>query len=286
MKQAIVLGIIGLVVVLVFLFPHSLVSPGELVEAHQREATECADCHRPFRGVPNAKCTACHAVAEIGKDSLQSDAPLFHAMLADQACTSCHTEHQGPHADIALGGFQHQLLSVDVVSDCGSCHARPTDRLHAQVPNTCKACHGTEAWKPVRSFDHTLLGADKLNACNTCHSAPADAFHALSQSNCATCHTTNRWVPSTFDHSPYFRLEGEHQATCATCHASNDYSSFTCYGCHEHNERDIVAEHREEGIVNITDCAACHRSGDEHDIRGKGDTGTPTGRKEEQHEDD
>ncbi|MFM7402028.1 MAG: hypothetical protein ACKO4W_14110 [Bacteroidota bacterium] len=36
------------------------------------------------------------------------------------------------------------------------------------------------------------------------------------------------------------------------------------YGCHEHNRANTLAEHREEGISNINDCARCHKSPDEH----------------------
>ena len=35
----------------------------------------------------------------------------------------------------------------------------------------------------------------------------------------------------------------------------------------------MISEHSEEGIYNISDCASCHRSGDEHDIRGRGENG-------------
>jgi hypothetical protein len=35
---------------------------------------------------------------------------------------------------------------------------------------------------------------------------------------------------------------------------------YTCYGCHEHQQARIIAQHRNEGIANIEKCARCHRS--------------------------
>ena len=48
----------------------------------------------------------------------------------------------------------------------------------------------------------------------------------------------------------------------------NDYSRYTCYGCHEHTPANIRREHIEEGIRKFDDCFACHRNADEHDMRG------------------
>jgi hypothetical protein len=94
-----------------------------------------------------------------------------------------------------------------------------------------------------------------------------DAFHQSINDNCDKCHGTNAWSPSTFDHSSYFVLDKHHDVKCVTCHAGNDFTAYSCFGCHEHSESKMVREHSEEGIFNITDCASCHRSGDEHDIR-------------------
>ena len=37
---------------------------------------------------------------------------------------------------------------------------------------------------------------------------------------------------------------------------------------HEHSPARVAREHEEEGIGNLDDCARCHRSANEHDIRG------------------
>ena len=65
---------------------------------------------------------------------------------------------------------------------------------------------------------------------------------------------------------------------CATCHIRNDYSAYTCYGCHEHSAEKIRREHVKEGIRDYRNCVECHRNADEHDIR------MPGGRSENRRE--
>jgi hypothetical protein len=48
----------------------------------------------------------------------------------------------------------------------------------------------------------------------------------------------------------------------------NDYSAYTCYGCHEHSQEKIRRKHIKEGIRDYANCVECHRNADEHDIRG------------------
>lgn len=52
-------------------------------------------------------------------------------------------------------------------------------------------------------------------------------------------------------HSRYFSLDPPHDAACATCHLGGNHRTYTCYGCHERQPGQIVAEHREEGIRDI-----------------------------------
>lgn len=46
---------------------------------------------------------------------------------------------------------------------------------------------------------------------------------------------------------------------CVTCHKGGVYSTYTCYGCHEHTPAKIRAEHEEEGIRDFENCVECHR---------------------------
>ncbi|MEN8108595.1 MAG: hypothetical protein ABFS22_11385, partial [Pseudomonadota bacterium] len=94
---------------------------------------------------------------------------------------------------------------------------------------------------------------------------PCDNLHQDIKGNCGQCHTEESWVPATFDHDEYFRFDREHTTKCRTCHINNDYSNYTCYGCHEHSRSNIREEHVEEGIHDYENCEECHRSGDEDD---------------------
>ncbi len=317
MKNILILGIVAGIVFLMVRFPHTMLSPGELVQGHQEFNNNCFACHTPFGGIENDKCIACHKLSEIGKEANNGnnmvagkEKVLFHENLSNQSCMACHTDHEGENPATKLDGFKHNLLSETVINNCVSCHQKPSDDLHKQLNTTCKSCHNTEGWKsgvkfdhdmlmvPDKNdcvschqkptdnlhkqlssacsschntegwksdvkFDHNLLTVSDRNNCIACHQKPKDNLHQSLKNNCNSCHSTDKWVPANFDHDRYFALDGDHNASCNTCHKNNNYDTYTCYGCHEHTVNNILSEHREEGISNITNCVACHRSGDE-----------------------
>jgi hypothetical protein len=274
MKKAIVFGIMIVCIGLMYWFPHSTISPGELVEGHQNLNSDCFACHTAFKGISNEKCISCHKLSDIGKDTTAISGEsgidkkiLFHKNLSGQNCTSCHTDHKGIHPLTSLSSFKHDMLSQAVISNCNNCHNKPTDNLHRLLSSNCNDCHTTSAWKLEAKFDHSLIVATEKNNCVSCHKSPDDSFHASLKDNCDKCHTTEKWKPSTFDHSNYFVLDKDHNVECNTCHTNNNFKIYTCYGCHEHSESKIIEEHREEGISNITNCVSCHKSSDEDDIR-------------------
>ncbi|MBU2647775.1 hypothetical protein KKI24_23910 [bacterium] len=92
-------------------------------------------------------------------------------------------------------------------------------------------------------------------------------MHQKSGQDCTQCHKTTNWASAEIDHSTYFRFDRDHRTACTACHPNSDYKAYTCYGCHEHSPRKIEKEHTKEGIRDYANCAECHRSGDEHDIR-------------------
>ncbi len=273
MKKIITIGTAGIFVLLMYFYPHEMISPGDLVEGHDDLNAKCFSCHEPFKGIASNKCIVCHALADIGKDKMQrmdsaatTDKSTFHLALANEKCTTCHTDHKGLKPDVPLSTFTHEILPEAERVKCNSCHALPADKIHQHLPPDCKACHSTDGWKLAVSFNHDMIqGMDKTN-CVSCHEAPSDEFHQQTTESCSACHTTSAWVPSTFDHEKYFRLDRNHPDKCKSCHLSNNYAAYTCYGCHEHTEANMLQEHREEGIYNITDCARCHKSGNEDDV--------------------
>lgn len=274
MKKAIILAIIIGCISLCYFYPHAMLNPGELVKGHQSLNNKCQSCHTTFSGISNDKCISCHALSAIGIDSMvgfdtagKKVQTLFHQHLAAQSCSSCHTDHKGMQPVSPTSFFKHDILSDNILATCASCHVKPVDNLHKQLSANCSSCHSTDGWKLAGTFNHDMiLGVEKTN-CISCHQPPADTYHKALTTSCGTCHSTGKWVPSTFDHSTYFVLDRNHTTTCNTCHTNNNFVMYTCYGCHEHSANNTIAEHNEEGIYNITNCASCHKSGNEDDIR-------------------
>ena len=219
--------------VLVFVYPHLTVSPGKLIPGHRQLDTDCFACHAAFTGASSELCIACHKPADIGR-------------LTTKGLPVTKTLTSTPF---------HQRLQAD---NCVACHSD-----HA----------GVKRYRTEGRFDHALLRKETRDLCHDCHKSPADALHREITGNCGQCHRQDKWVPATFDHNKYFVLDRDHTTRCVTCHVRNDYSRYTCYGCHEHTQENIRREHIKEGIRDYDNCVECHRSADEHDIRGRGGEG-------------
>ena len=214
-------------VVLVFVYPNLMVSPGKLIPGHKQLEKDCFACHASFGGAAAERCVFCHKPGEIGRltsTGLPISKPRtttpFHQKLNSQDCVACHSDHAGVMRFRVQGRFNHALLQKETRDQCQDCHKSPSDTLHKQISG-----------------------------------------------NCGLCHTQEKWTPATFDHKKYFVLDHDHDTTCATCHVRNDYSRYTCYGCHEHTPDDIRREHIKEGIRNFDDCVKCHVSADENENR-------------------
>ena len=275
MKRIIVLAVIAICAWMVYEFPREMLNPGELVKGHEKIKDKCLECHKPFWGISSEKCIGCHALSGIGKDTVNGNdtaanknKTAFHAKFSKQECTACHTDHKGLKPSVPVSRFSHELLSGTDNTNCISCHSKPTDDVHAQLSSECGSCHSTSGWKSSASFNHEMIqGADKSN-CASCHKPPKASYHNPFNTDCGKCHITSKWRPSSFDHSAYFQLDRNHNADCMTCHTNNNFSSYTCYGCHEHSQGRIESKHYEEGISNISNCVRCHKSGNEHESEG------------------
>ena len=263
------------IIIIVLVFPHKMLSPGNLYQSHSDLNNDCLACHKVFSGTPNENCISCHNVSEIGlKTNKNGDTLsiknkiLFHKNLKNQDCISCHSDHKGLDSKLSLKKFDHILLDETNRDNCISCHSQPQNKLHSQVTNSCVSCHSTTSWTSTTLFNHDKIKATIRNNCLACHEIPKDNFHSNStNNNCISCHSLVKWKPSTFNHDKAFRLDQNHNASCVTCHTNNDFKTYTCFGCHEHSLNNIRDEHNEEGISNLDYCVKCHRSGNEHDIR-------------------
>jgi hypothetical protein len=216
--------------VLTFAYPHLMVGPGKLIPGHRTLESDCFACHVSFVGVSSPKCVACHKTADIGRLNTKG-VPLAKPLTSTPF---------------------HQELRVQ---DCVACHSD-----HA----------GVKRYHVKGNFDHSLLKSETGKQCQSCHRTPSDALHKQISGNCGQCHSQIAWTPATFAHDKLFVLDGDHNASCVTCHVRNDYSRYTCYGCHEHTPANIRRKHLEEGIRKFDNCVECHRSADEDDIRGGG----------------
>ena len=228
--------------VLVFVYPHLTVSPGPLIPAHGALNAACFACHAPLTGASSERCLTCHKPGDIGRLT---------------------TTGQPIAEPLTKTPFHQKLVS----QDCVACHSD-----HA----------GVKRFRPQGRFNHALLNAPTREQCQDCHKSPADALHRQISGNCAQCHSQEKWKPATFDHAKYFEFDRDHRTQCVTCHIRNDYSRYTCFGCHEHTPDNIRRKHVKEGIRDYNNCVECHRNADEHDIRGG--YGRNEGKRSEKHE--
>ncbi len=214
------------IAMLVFLYPNFMVAPGKLIQGHQQLESDCFACHAPFAGAVSERCVACHKPAEIGQLT---------------------TTGQVIAKPLKSAPF-HQKLTRQ---GCLSCHSD-----HVGIQRSQHQGH----------FNHALLDQALRDRCQDCHVPPTDLLHQQMTGDCNQCHNQDKWLPTSFDHSLYFLLDGDHNALCASCHVNNDFSRYTCYGCHEHTPAKIRNEHIEEGISDFDHCVQCHRSANKHDI--------------------
>lgn len=222
------------ITVLTFVYPNLMVGPGKLIPGHKQLERDCFACHSPLTGASSARCATCHKPADIGRLTSKG-LPIVSKLTAST--------------------FHQELVSQDCV-ECHSDHAG-VKRYHVQG-----------------NFNHALLKKETRDQCQTCHKALNDPLHQQITGNCSSCHTQDKWTPASFDHNKYFVLDRDHDTRCATCHVNNDYSRYTCYGCHEHTPANIRRKHIEEGIRQFDQCVECHRSADKDDIKkGRGGDG-------------
>lgn len=292
----VILANLAVVLALLFVYPQFMVSPGPVEADHRDIDTDCFACHTLLFGATSAKCTECHKVDDIGRLTTTGEPILnpkvkagFHQDLLEKDCVACHSEHRGVATLRTAQRFSHTLLNPQTRESCANCHGAPKDAMHGKLSEDCRQCHVTERWSPA-AFDHARLDRPTLKQCAGCHSVPGDPLHRNSGDDCQQCHRTTAWRPATFDHDRYFRFDRHHDTECVTCHEGNDYSRYTCYGCHEHTPWNIRGEHLEEGIRDFDNCVECHRSGDEDEakwrMRQRAPLGAPSYRRERHWEDD
>lgn len=232
--------------------------------------------------LPDAKgCTRCHSehrgreadmdpVVRAAFPHQQTGFSLaYHSNRADGAPFVCADCHDAP-------GYDFEQVA------CTTCHdeldAGFTAQHIAAYDSTCFSCH--EGSEVLADFDHqvvfALQGAHGTLACKTCHtelslqelSAGCVACHPEPEihggrfgTECAACHTTVAWAPASLRYHDFPLDHGSSgDVACQVCHP-DDYLTYTCAGCHEHEPEQTERLHREEGLLEIADCARCHSRG-------------------------
>lgn len=235
----------------------------------------CASCHADYQAAFMAQhradfgdtCLACHDGVDrySGFDHAALSFPL-EGRHADVSCQLCHSGAQAP-ADFTA-----------TAATCVACH-QDRDIHQGAYGTDCAACHSPVGWEQV-TFDHNrtafpLTGAHTQAACASCHTAhvykgtptTCVSCHAEPQvhlgqfgTDCAACHVTSAWENVIFTHTFPLNHGGRGQIACATCHTSpppQQYSTYTCYGCH--SQASVASEHRR--IADYSDCMRCHADG-------------------------
>lgn len=77
--------------------------------------------------------------------------------LSNQKCPSCHTDHKGLKPEMSLGNCTREMLPVNIINNCNSCHCQPSDNLHKLLFAECNNCHNTEGWKSAVIFNHEMV---------------------------------------------------------------------------------------------------------------------------------
>lgn len=152
--------------------------------------------------------------------------------------------------------ISHALIGLALVS-LGAIPVFSEDSPHGRLSWDCADCHSTESWNRLAGdmrFTHgktgwPLIGSHRQVACRTCHE---DLVFSHVGTACADCHA---------DHHL-----GQLGNECQSCHTPQDW----------HPQSDILLQHAERGFPltgfhAVTDCDACHRSGDRQEF-----VGTPT----------
>jgi mono/diheme cytochrome c family protein len=111
---------------------------------------------------------------------------------------------------------------------------------------------------------------NKDHQCVACHEEP-EVHVDLFGDQCARCHTVDYWSPAYLTLHMFILDHGKNDAkSCESCHVSN-YYEYTCYGCHDHVEEEMISVHLGEGISEIDACHDCHPTGVEGEAGRKRD---------------
>jgi hypothetical protein len=272
--------------------PRTCVSCHAEPVVHQgRFSTDCARCHSPSTWKSDSYDRG--AFVSVGFDHDLTGFALRDAHAAI-GCNSCHVKesftglspscvscHKEPEAHLGKFGV-----------DCGRCHGANNWRAANLHPATLAAVrfdHGATAFPltgkhvtvECKSCHSSVRFKGTPQTCAACHEEPTSHKpHPRSfGQDCGRCHSTASWQGATlakhgFPMNHGMRRQGNVNSACKTCHpattehvsftaakASPSYSTYTCYGCHQHTRAKEAKRRQHQKATDLDKCASCHRFG-------------------------
>lgn len=220
----------------------------------------------------------------------------FHAPVADDDCTVCHTLHRDPvgpnlqapipdlcyqcHENVAAKDVVHEPVGAGRCTDCHRVHTsdyrpllikripelcldcHPVDAEHVARNTLCTSCHGVHSSDTAR-----FLKGERTRNCGQCHADKRQgmSLHAPArEGKCLTCHFTHP--------DPRFateRLRGPYPPQPLAPYTPGAYG--LCDGCHEprlHDDPECLETGFRTASQNLharharadrgVACSACH----------------------------
>ncbi len=225
----------------------------------------CPRCHTEGEPSPSPACETCHVERsphEVGALSCGSCHGVV-AWILLRPLPADHLSLLGGHEGLSCFDCHKDVRKTGAADrKCVDCHGKAHGGL-----TDCESCHEPERqWKPVPGFNHgaffPITGRHRGLRCVECHTggrfvgtpSNCSGCHGVVHTGlkkCESCHTTSGFVPSTFNHSKYFRITGRHTSlACSKCHIRGVYNGTPtrCAGCHG-------AKHG-----GLTACQDCHKT--------------------------
>jgi hypothetical protein len=254
------------------------------------ESSDCAGCHAEpdqHLGTFDPTCDACHtpsgwspAILDTNNFAhrISTGFNLIHHSLdfaenpiacftchqddswnfAADTCLVCHGEETPAAMDQHLLEYGPRCLDchdgADRMRSFDHAHVFPLLGKHAEI--TCDGCHFEQVWTNTKAI------------CASCHEEPEIHLAVFGQ-QCQYCHIPEGWTPAPLRRHRFPLEHGvEAPSDCETCHQEN-YSTYTCFGCHEHEQAELEVSHLSQGIPGdeFPLCMECHIAGEIEESR-------------------
>lgn len=167
-------------------------------------------------------------------------------------CITCHTDEDPVYMET------HRLDYGDGCLQCHDGRDRMADFDHNEIYELsgghgdieCAECHPDHQYKDIST------------GCADCHEDP-ELHSGIFGTDCERCHSITGWENARLIEHVFLLEHGDQgRIDCVTCHEEN-YTTFTCYGCHDHQQEETESFHQnlEIPLEEIAACETCHPTG-------------------------